>query len=139
MADFRVARGLDRLQPVFMGSEGALPSALFVRGELLLAIHRQCAAAAAFAGLAGAKPAHYLRSMIANRQLTEELLRGGIALTGLLGGSYLLQHQPVIALFLFIAAIIAVRGCAFCYLYGLFGAAKSCAIRPKPPQSAGPQ
>lgn len=122
-----------------MGSKGALPSALFVRGEVLLAIAGQCAVAAAFARLAAAKPAHYLRIMTENRQLAEELLRGGIALTGLLAGSYMLQHQPAIALFLFVAAIIAVRGCAFCYLYGLFGAAKSCAIRPKPTQNTGPQ
>lgn len=139
MAGFRDVRGLDQFVSVFMGSGGALPSALFVCGEVLSAIAGQCAAAAAFAHLAAAKPAHYLRRMTENRQLTEELLRGGIAVTGLVLGSSMLQHQPVIALFLFIAAIVAVRGCAFCYLYGLFGAAKSCAIRPKPMQSAGPK
>lgn len=77
-------------------------------------------------------PAHYLHNMTENRQLTEELLRGGIAITGVVLAAYVLQNQPIIALFLFIAAAIAIRGCAFCYLRGLFGAAKACVVRPKP-------
>jgi hypothetical protein len=70
--------------------------------------------------------------MTENRRLMEELLRGGIAIAGVALGILALPHQPVISLFLFAAAIIAVRGCAFCYAYGLFGAAKACAIRTRP-------
>ncbi len=74
--------------------------------------------------------------MIENRQLREELLRGGIAVAGTALGGYLLSGQPLLALLLFIAAIVAVRGCAFCYLYGLFGAARACNLRPRPPQAS---
>ncbi len=73
--------------------------------------------------------------MTENRRLIEELLRGGIAIAGVALGILALPHQPVISLMLFAAAIVAVRGCAFCYAYGLFGAAKACGVRTKPVQT----
>jgi hypothetical protein len=75
--------------------------------------------------------------MTESRQIGEELVRGAIAVATLALGSYMLGIQPVVAAFLFVVAIIAVRGCAFCWLYGLFGAARACNIRsnPTPPKT----
>lgn len=60
--------------------------------------------------------------------MIEEIVRGALALLFFALGALAKSEQPLLALIFFVAAIIPLRGCVFCWAYGLFRSGSSCPI-----------
>jgi hypothetical protein len=74
--------------------------------------------------------------MTANRNMIEEIARGALALLCFVLAALTVGEQPLLATILFVAAFVPLRGCAFCWAYGLFRSGSSCPANQE--QKTGP-